>query len=267
MHVDSYGKGSTAFVGIHGWAGNHRTFQPLKPCVPRDATLYSVDLPGYGRSKRPKQWTLTDVANDIVELLPTLSKKPVTLLGYCGGGNLAMLAAKHAPERVARLVLLDPFAYMPLYFRVFTWGAFGRRAYMTTFGTSFGRRLTNTALSSKRTGKANLTSSFEKVDHAFILEVLRAFRDVQPCAYFGDLRMPIDLVYGRRSFGAVKHSVRLWQEIWPHARVIELHGAGHSPLVEATEQLAQMVFADTPQGRVKTSTSKRPARKRAKKRR
>ena len=81
MHVESFGNGSTAFVGIHGWAGNHRTFRPLETHVPRRSTLYSVDLPGYGESPRPREWTLTGVANDIAELLPKLSKKPVTLHG------------------------------------------------------------------------------------------------------------------------------------------------------------------------------------------
>ncbi len=178
-----------------------------------------------------------------------VSREPVTLLGYCGGGNLAMMAAQRVPDRVARLVLIDPFAYMPLYFKIFTWGEFGRRAYFSTFANPVGRHFTNAVLRKKRTGHSSLTRSFENVDHDFILDVLRAFRRVPHWETFSDLAIPIDLVCGERSFTAVKKSVVIWQSVWPQAREHALAGAGHSPLVEATVQVASVAFGPgTPSG-------------------
>jgi hypothetical protein len=49
-------------------------------------------------------------------------------------------------------------------------------------------------------------------------------------------------VYGERTFGAVKKSVGMWQSIWPQARAHMLEGAGHLPILEATAQLARIVF-------------------------
>jgi pimeloyl-ACP methyl ester carboxylesterase len=210
--------------------------------LPEDSVLYSVDLPGYGLSPKPVAWTLDAMANALADVIGTVSREPVTLLGYCGGGNLAMMAAQRVPERVARLVLIDPFAYMPLYFKVFTWGEFGRRAYRSTFANPLGRYFTNAALRKKRTGQSSLTKSFEDVDHDFIVEVLRAFREVPHWDTFTGLTMPIDLVYGQRSFAAVKKSAAIWKTVWPQARCYELANAGHSPLVEATEQLASIAF-------------------------
>ena len=242
MHVEPYGIGAKPYLGVHGWAGNHRAFRPLVAHLSDDAALYGVDLPGYGLSPKPVAWTLDAMADALADVIGVVSREPVTLLGYCGGGNLAMMAAQRVPERVDRLVLIDPFAYMPLYFKVFTWGEFGRHAYKSTFANPLGRYFTNAALRRKRTGQSNLTRSFEDVDHDFIVDVLRAFRDVPHWDTFTDLTMPIDLVYGERSFAAVKKSVAIWKTVWPQAQCHELAGAGHSPLVEATEQVATIAF-------------------------
>ncbi|MCL4694496.1 MAG: alpha/beta fold hydrolase [Candidatus Hydrogenedentes bacterium] len=242
MHIEPYGTGSTAYLAIHGWAGSHRTFRHLAPHLPADAALYSVDLPGYGLSLRPVAWTLDSVADALVDTINLVSNAPITLIGYCGGGNLAMMAARRAPERVARLVLIDPFAYMPLYFKVFTWGEFGRRAYYSTFANPLGRYFTNAALRGKRTANSNLTQSFESVDHEFVLDVLRAFRAVPHWDSFSDLTLPVDLAHGDRSFAAIKKSVAIWKAVWPHAQVHPLAGAGHNPLIEAAEQVAAIAF-------------------------
>lgn len=241
-------------MAVHGWAGNQRTFRPLAQHVPEDSVLYSVDLPGYGLSPKPAAWTLAAMADALADVMGDVSREPVTLLGYCGGGNLAMMAALRVPERVARLVLIDPFAYMPLYFKVFTWGEFGRRAYRSTFANPLGRYFTNAALRKKRTGESSLTKSFVDVDHDFIVEVLRAFREVPHWDTFAGLTMPIDLVYGERSFAAVKQSAAIWKTVWPQARCYELANAGHSPLVEATEELAAIAFQQTAHSKPRAGT-------------
>jgi pimeloyl-ACP methyl ester carboxylesterase len=56
------------------------------------------------------------------------------------------------------------------------------------------------------------------------------------------MRMPIDIVYGARTFAAVKKSAALWRTIWPQARCWELPTAGHLPLEEATAQLSEIIF-------------------------
>lgn len=243
MNVERFGEGPSTFLCVHGWAGNHRTFLPLAPYLPANASLYSVDLPGYGVTPAPDgEWDIGQIAKQIALEARNLARSRVTLVGYCGGGNLAIMAARHLGETADRLVLIDPFAYMPLYFRIFTWGEFGRRAYFTTFANPLGRWFTNSALRTKRTGTANLTQSFAKVDHDMTLRAIRGFSHFPPYASFHDVRIPVDLVYGAHSFRAVKESAYLWKQTWPHARIHELTGAGHSPIVEATAQLSEIVF-------------------------
>lgn len=246
MNIKCWGNGERVFLGVHGWAGNHRTFKPLGDNVPRDARFYSVDLPGYGESPAPKDWNIAYIADELSRITSDITKDALTLVGYCGGAALCILVADKAPERVSRLALIDPFAYMPWYFRIFTLGEFGRRAYMATFASARGRKTTNALLRSKRSADTDLTESFKNVNHELTHTVLRAFLEFPPYKTFAELRTAVDLVYGDKSFRAIKHGVELWKELWPHARVYELRNAGHDPIREATPQLLEIVFEQTP---------------------
>jgi len=54
--------------------------------------------------------------------------------------------------------------------------------------------------------------------------------------------IPVDILYGKKTFSAVRRSVQEWKEAWPQARVKELGGVGHLPIVEGTKEVAKVVF-------------------------
>ncbi|HZG53507.1 MAG TPA: alpha/beta fold hydrolase [Pyrinomonadaceae bacterium] len=251
MYVKRYGTGEhELYFGLHGWSGDHRTFAPLAAHVPARASLYSADLPGCGQSPAPPRFDLESVTAEIVAavrgaLAAAPPRAAITLIGNCSGAILGLLVAEQIRERVGRLVLIDPFAYWPWYFRVFVARSFGRYAYRTTFANPLGRWLTNQSLRSRRTAATDLTDSFGRIDHDVAQSYLALLAQVGGVERFESLRgVPIDIVYGERTFGAVKKSVSMWQGVWPQARARALAGAGHLPLLEATAQLAGIVFAD-----------------------
>ena len=255
MYVKRYGSGEKIFFGLHGWSGDHRTFAPLAANMPHSsASLYSADLPGCGRSAALPNLTSDSVTDEIVRavLVVVPPGKQVTLVGNCSGAILGLLAAMRIEERVNRLVLIDPFAYWPWYFRVFvtkSFGNFGRHAYRTTFANPFGRWLTNQSLRAHRTAETDLTNSFGRIDHDVAQRYLALLAEVEGIERFADLRrVPIDIVYGERTFGAVKKSIAMWQQIWPQARARMLAGAGHLPILEATAALSEIVFANSSGG-------------------
>ncbi|MBM3265617.1 MAG: alpha/beta fold hydrolase [candidate division Zixibacteria bacterium] len=244
MHVARYGTGSRVFVGFHGWTGSHRTYAPLSPFLPAHFTLYAPDLPGCGKSGKPSVWTSEALVEEIVRHISPVVPETFTLIGNCSGAIVALLTAPRLIERIDRLVLIDPFAYMPWYFRVFLAGRVGRYAYASTFANPAGRWITNTALRSKRTAQTDLTDSFADIDHAVTYAYLRMFADLEGIARFGALHRPTDIAYGERTFGAIKNSLPAWKKLWPHACIREMKGAGHLPIQEATEQVAGLLFGE-----------------------
>jgi pimeloyl-ACP methyl ester carboxylesterase len=242
MYVEKYGKGEKAYFGLHGWGGDHKTFTPLIEHMPARARFYAADLPGYGRSPEPKEWSLPSIADEIARTASQIDVMKFTLIGNCSGAILGLLAAERLADRIERLVLIDPFAFMPWYFKVFVTGSFGRYAYYSTFANPVGRWLTNLSLKRKRTEASDLTRSFSTVDHRISQRYLALLAQIENIAQFANLRMPIDVVYGEKTFGAIKDSVARWKSIWPQARTTELAGAGHLPIEEATKELSEIIF-------------------------
>lgn len=242
MRVECYGSGSRVYFGLHGWSGDHTTFAPLTRYLPAGVALYSVDLPGYGCSPVPRHWELAEITDEIARTIAAVDS-PVTVIGNCSGAIFALLAAERLPRRIERLILIDPFAYLPWYFKIFLHKHVGRYAYYSTFANPVGRWLTNLSLSKHRAADTNLTESFVSVSHDVAYRYLTLLSELNDIARFGRLRLPVDLIYGARTFGAIKESIALWRGVWPHARCHELAGAGHLPIQEATGQLGEIVFA------------------------
>ena len=242
MHIERYGTGEQLFFGLHGWSGDHTTFAPLAERLPVSASLYAADLPCSGQSPAPSQWTLDTLTDEIAAGVAQVATSPITLIGNCSGALLSLLVAQKLPLQTQRLILIDPFAYWPWYFKVFVAPGVGRFFYSVTFANPLGRWLTNRSLRNKRTAETDLTQSFSGVNHAAAHRQLVLLKDIAEPAQFNQLRMPIDIVYGARTFGAIKKSVAQWQAVWPQARCWELPGAGHLPIEEATAHLSEITF-------------------------
>ncbi|MDZ4198806.1 MAG: alpha/beta fold hydrolase [Kiritimatiellia bacterium] len=242
MHVEQYGEGSRTFLAIHGWGGTHRDFIPLARRMPEDARLLAVDLPGYGQSPAPEEWDFSAITAELVRILIDRELTGVTLIGFCSGALLALMAAEMAPERVARVVLIDPFAYLPWYFRLFTLGLPGRLLYRMTFASSIGRRIATTILRRKQRTDDNFLGAFEKVDHGAALKWLKLFGDLGREDRIAKTRLPVDIAQGERTFAAVHASVRQYRRWLPQARVTVLRDSGHLPLVRGVKQLAKLLF-------------------------
>jgi pimeloyl-ACP methyl ester carboxylesterase len=251
VFVERYGRGERSYFALHGWGGGRQTFAPLAPFVPEDASLYSADLPGCGDSPAPREWALDEVVLEIVEAVRESTVGRVTLVGNCGGGAYALLVAERLGGRVGRVVMIDPFAYLPRYFRLFLAGEFGRRAYHATFANPLGRWLTNQSLRGRREAESDLTASFAAADHEAARRHLALFDEMGGVERLRGFDAPVEIVYGEKTFGAVRRSLALWLDVLPRARVVELRGAGHLPIEEATGRVAEIIFkaGDEPAGR------------------
>jgi pimeloyl-ACP methyl ester carboxylesterase len=241
MFIERYGSGPRVYFGLHGWSGDHRTFEPLAPYVPEDASLLACDLPGIGGSKPLAEWSMGRVTGEVAEAIYRVGQ-PVTLVGNCSGANLAFFVARMIPERIERLISIDVFAFWPWYFRVFVNRWIGRYAYFSTFANPVGRWITNLSLSGKRSESTTLTGGFSHVDHAVTYRYLTLLKDSGNMDQFRDLKIPCCLVYGEKSFAAARESAAQLAAMWPGSRMFPLPGAGHLPIIEAPAALAQVIF-------------------------
>ena len=247
MLIQQTGTGSKTVVGFHGWSGDHHTFDPLLGQMPKNYSFYALDLPGCGKSELPGKWEMTSLAREVGQELIQLDRRGMTLVGSCSGAILTAFVAWELIQMgkknlVGRLVMIDPFAYCPWYFRLFLMPLGGPLMYAAAFANPLGRWITNLFLRDKRAGDTDLTASFSEVNHRVVWRYLKMLSECGRPAQFSGLNLPVDILYGEKTFSAVRRSVQEWREALPQSKVTELKGVGHLPISEGTPHVAEAVF-------------------------
>jgi pimeloyl-ACP methyl ester carboxylesterase len=95
-------------VLIHGMAGSSATWRHVIGPLSKRWTVVAPDLPGHGRSDKPRgDYSLGALASSVRDLLVALGHERATVVGQSLGGGIAMQFAYQFPERCERLVLVS----------------------------------------------------------------------------------------------------------------------------------------------------------------
>jgi pimeloyl-ACP methyl ester carboxylesterase len=98
-------------VMLHGLGCSKRSFAGAwHEAALRDWSLLAPDLPGFGRSPKPPDYSydLKDQARVLASLLDQRASRRVHLLAHSMGGTLALLLPDRILARLATLVLVEP---------------------------------------------------------------------------------------------------------------------------------------------------------------
>jgi pimeloyl-ACP methyl ester carboxylesterase len=96
-------------LALHGWLDNAASFVPLAASL-EDFDVVALDLPGHGASAHRAagyDYVYVDWLHDVLDALDALGWERAHLLGHSMGATLASTLAAAAPERVAKLALIE----------------------------------------------------------------------------------------------------------------------------------------------------------------
>jgi pimeloyl-ACP methyl ester carboxylesterase len=106
-----------ALLLVHGLLGYSFSWRFAIPALAQHATVYAIDMLGTGFSDRPPglDCSLEASAQRLLDFMDRTGTgkdrtglAPCDLLGTSHGGAVAMMAAALAPDRIRRLILVDP---------------------------------------------------------------------------------------------------------------------------------------------------------------
>lgn len=98
---------------IHGAGGNHLYWPPEIRHLP-GFSVYSIDLPGHGRSTTNPRTSIEDYSQALIGWLRALQLSKVILVGHSMGSAIAMQAALDEPELIGVLALLGGSARLKI---------------------------------------------------------------------------------------------------------------------------------------------------------
>jgi pimeloyl-ACP methyl ester carboxylesterase len=114
MHVERYGHGGAPVLFVHGFGTCGFLWRNVGPTLAlANRTAFAVDLFGYGESDRPfdAQFGIAAQSDYLDRALTALRLSKATVIGSDLGGAIAMHLAYNRPDRVERLVLVNPIAF------------------------------------------------------------------------------------------------------------------------------------------------------------
>ncbi|TYB43370.1 alpha/beta hydrolase [Actinomadura chibensis] len=109
LFVHRYGDSAGApVVLLHGVTGHGARWRRTAEGHLADRRVIAPDLRGHGRSPYEPPWTVDRHVADVLAMLDVEGVERADVVGHSFGGMIALHLARTAPERVRRLVLLDP---------------------------------------------------------------------------------------------------------------------------------------------------------------
>jgi lipase len=93
---------------VHGDGESAADWQWVLPAFAQSYRVLAPDLPGHGRSPWDPPWTMERCVADVLATMDGIGLSTVDVVGHSFGGALAVWLSRAAPERVRRLVLVDP---------------------------------------------------------------------------------------------------------------------------------------------------------------
>lgn len=114
LHYVDWGNEEAApLLLIHGGYDHCRNWDWMARDLSRDYHVVAPDLRGHGDSawEQGGAYLLVNFVYDLAQLSSKLGQAPLRIIGHSFGGFVSLLFAGLFPERVSRLLVIDPFIH------------------------------------------------------------------------------------------------------------------------------------------------------------
>jgi len=223
-----------ALVLVHG-AGGTRLHWPAALRRLPGATVYTLDLPGHGRSARPGRDTVEAYADAVVAFLDTAGIERAVVVGHSMGGAVAMTLALDFADRMDGLILVATGARLrvaPAILDGIHSDFVGTAELITRFAWATGtpRRLTNLGQQALlETSPDVLLGDFTACDRFDVMERL------------GEITAPTLVIEGSADQLTTVKYARFLAEHISSAHLAVIDGAGHMVMLEQPAEVARAV--------------------------
>lgn len=228
----------TPLLLIHGYPLNHTIWDEVVPLLEKDFDLILPDVRGFGESTTVNsQYSMNDIASDLVALLDHLGVQRVALAGHSMGGYIALAFARLHPKRVTGLALVasQALADTPDGKK----GRYKTAADVAEKGVGLVAEAMTPKLSADARVQGFVHGLIQRQNKDGVIGALKAMAEREDSlALFPSFNFPVVLIHGNADALLPIERAHEVKKIIPGAHLEELSGVGHMPMLESPDRTA-----------------------------
>jgi pimeloyl-ACP methyl ester carboxylesterase len=249
LHYEERGSGPPLLL-VHGTGSYTEIWSPVLGGLARSHRVIAYDRRGFARSAAAPDGGLAEHARDAAALLDALGASPATVVGWSGGGVIALDLAASFPDCVAALILAEPSLHLTTHP---TPGAIvmsvrsGFQRYVRRDPAAAALEMYRWADSYETGGNA-----FDPLPQAWreqmlahapatLREMDQMIRPHPTRAAIRSIACPVTIIEGDLSNPAFARADRFVMRLLPHAQLVSLPGAAHMLHVDQPESWVEIV--------------------------
>jgi pimeloyl-ACP methyl ester carboxylesterase len=230
------GDRTSSLLLIHGAGGSHLDWPAELRSIDRH-DVYTLDLPGHGRSAPPGCSTIADYAEIVTSFIKAIAVQRIILVGHSMGGAIVQTIGLHPPPTVAGLVLLGSGARLrvaPAILEGIIPDFDNTTGLITDLAWSEDTPIELRQLAKRRLLESDPTSMYGD---------FLACNDFDLMDVVNEICLPTLVVTGSLDrLTPQKYSIFLAERM-PDARLQVVEGAGHMVMLERPSEVAEAVLA------------------------
>ncbi|MFB8350712.1 alpha/beta fold hydrolase [Streptomyces niveus] len=235
---------------IHGSGASSGFWSPVVPALASRYHVIRVDLPGHGQSPPGSSYDVPEQAGCLAAVLDELELRPVTLAGHSSGGYIATALAEQRPDLVGSLALIssgpspDALLPQPAVLRALISPPLGPLLWPIRSDAMLRRGMT-AACNRPVDIPDDLIAENRRIGYRTFKTVMRRntayITERSMPERLADLDIPVLVIFGAADRRWNPSSARHYETV-PDARVEQLPGVGHLPMLEAPETTGELLL-------------------------
>jgi pimeloyl-ACP methyl ester carboxylesterase len=218
---------------------DHTSWDEVASLLENQFDIILPDLRGFGQSNTVAiPYSMSDMADDLAGLLDHLGIKKIALAGHSMGGYVALAFAKKYPQRVSGLGLVSSQAIAD--------SPEGKeRRYKTAAdvaqkGVGVVVEAMTPKLSADVRVQAIVRAVIERQTPSAVIGALKAMAEREDLSsYLSAVTFPVVLIHGDADALIPIERAKEIKTVLTPAHYVELHGAGHMPMMEFAKETAE----------------------------
>jgi len=237
------GSGPKTVVALHGWFGSARGWGSLPDYLDgRSYTYAFMDMRGHGQARDLEGiYSAEEVAGDVLVLADELGWKQFSLIGHSMGAMFVQKVLAKAPERVHRIVGINPVPATGVPFDEPSWDLFSGAA----------TRPENRAAIIDHTTGNRLTKTFidmivqHSLEHSRVdafSSYLQSWAKTDFSEEVKGMETEVKVIVGQEDPAMTAEVMKeTWMRFYPNAQLETFANAGHYPMYETPVALASSI--------------------------